>query len=105
VKLCVAVTVSVAISEEDGISESFDTTTIDISPHGASVRLGVPLPLDSTVRLSAQRYSFETLATVRSITRDRETGAYCVGLEHLDDVNPIVVWKESGKRAMLETSS
>jgi len=106
VKLRTRVTVTVSVSEADGISECFDTTTVDVSPHGASVSLEAPLPLGTVVHFAAQRYQFATRAAVRSITHDRTTGTYLVGIEYLDDVqNPIVVWQKSGPRVTCKPSA
>jgi hypothetical protein len=105
VKLSTRVTVTVSVSEEDGISECFDTTTVDVSPRGASVSLDAPLVLGTVVHFAAQRYQFTTRAAVRSVTHDRSTGTYLVGLEYLDDVqNPIVVWQKTGPRATCKPS-
>jgi hypothetical protein len=86
--------VAVTVSDRDGVGTSFETTTIDVSPHGASVRLAAPVAVGAIVRFAAKNYSFASRAVVRSITHDRGTGEYLVGLEYLDDVNPIVVWKK-----------
>ena len=93
--------VTVTISDGDGLSESCDTTTIDVSPHGASVRLGAPLALDTVVRFAAKGYPFITRAVVRSIAHDRSSGEYCVGLEYLDGANPIVVWQKRSDRSVV----
>jgi hypothetical protein len=106
VKLSTRVTVTISVSEADGISECVDTTTVDVSPRGASVSLGVPLPLGTVVHFAAQRYQFATRAAVRSVVHDRSTGTYLVGLEYLDDVqNPIVVWQKAGSRETCKPSA
>jgi PilZ domain-containing protein len=106
VKLSTRVRLTVSLSEADGISECFDTKTIDVSPRGASVSLDAPLALGTVVHFAAQRYQFATRAAVRSITHDRSTATYIVGLEYLDDVqNPIVVWQTSRSRATCKPSA
>jgi len=78
-------------------SVSVETTTIDVSPHGASIRLDEPLAIGSVVRFAALRYPFATRAVVRSMLPDRAAGGYVIGLEYLDETNPIVVWSRSGE--------
>jgi hypothetical protein len=90
--------VVVTVPGDGAAGPSFETTTIDVSPHGASVRLPEPLALGAVVRFAAKRYAFATRATVRSVAADRATGDYCVGLEYLDDVNPIVGWPTGAGR-------
>jgi hypothetical protein len=81
---------------EHGEGTSFETVTLDVSPHGASVHAEIALPLDSLVRFAATRYVFETRAVVRSVVPERSSGGYIIGLEYLDDsTNPIVVWKKA----------
>ena len=93
VKLNTKVRITTLPNKGDGMS--FETVTLDVSPHGASVHSDLALPLDSVVRFSAVRYVFETRAVVRSITPERASGGYLVGLEYLDDTtNPIVRWKK-----------
>lgn len=70
-----------------------ETTTVDVSPHGASVCLEQNLVRGSVVEFATQGYSFRTRAVVRAIEPDRVNGTYLVGLEYLDDaVNPVVIW-------------
>lgn len=84
--------VTVTIPNENGAGTSVDTTTLDVSPHGASVRFEAPIALGSVVRFAAIRYRFATRALVRSVARNQDDGGYSIGLEYLDEVNPIVGW-------------
>jgi hypothetical protein len=95
VKLSTPVTVTVA--DENGIGTTYETSTIDVSPHGASVRLTAPLAIGAVVSFAARRYSFVTRAVVRSAVHDRASGVYSVGVEYLDKRNPIVVWGARGE--------
>src|SRR5262249_36294880 len=88
--------VVITVTDEDGVGTNFETNTIDVSPHGAAVRLASPLRVGDVVRFAAQKYPFVTRATVRSVVHDRESGQYSVGLEYLDNINPIVVWRKRG---------
>ena len=90
--------VTVMITTEGTSNVSVETTTVDVSPHGASVRLDEPLPIGSVVRFAAMRYAFSTRAVVRSVLPDRAAGGYLIGLEYLDETNPIVVWSCAGDR-------
>ena len=90
VKLVVRVTVT--LPDGSGVGASFDTTTIDVSPHGASVCADAPIAPGTVVRFSAKRYPFATRALVRSVAHNQDADGYCVGLEYLDELNPIVGW-------------
>lgn len=73
-----------------------ETTTVDVSPHGASVCLEQNLVRGSVVEFATQGYSFRTRAVVRAIEADRSSGTHLVGLEYLDDaVNPVVIWGDA----------
>jgi hypothetical protein len=93
VKLRTRVTVMITTEGTSGVS--IETTTVDVSPHGASIHLDDPLPIGSVVRFAALRYAFATRAAVRSVVPDR-AGGYLIGLEYLDETNPIVVWSRAG---------
>ena len=85
--------VRITASHQTGAPETFDTVTLDVSPHGASVRSERSLPLGSVVQFAATGYPFVTRAVVRSVVPDRATGGFTIGLEYADDrTNPIVVW-------------
>jgi len=88
--------VDVTITRADGSSTTVETTTIDVSPHGASVRLASPLPVGEVVRFAAKAYNYSTRAVVRSSGPDRAAGGYSVGLEYLDKKNPLIVWQKCG---------
>lgn len=88
--------VVVTVSGEDGSDAAFETTTLDVSPHGASVRLERPLSIGAIVRFAAKSYNFATRAVVRSAYLDRAAGGYSVGLEYLDRRNPLIVWQRCG---------
>ena len=94
VKLSTRVTVTITVEGTGGVA--VETTTVDVSPNGASIRLDEPLTVGSVVRFSAQRYAFTTRAAVRSVLPDRAAGGYLIGLEYLDEKNPIVVWSRAG---------
>lgn len=85
--------VIVAGCDANGDDFRAETTTVDVSPHGASVCLEQNLVRGSVVEFATQGYSFRTRAVVRAIDRDHESGSHLVGLEYLDDaVNPVVIW-------------
>ena len=81
-------------AEIDGRFVSVDTTTIDVSPNGASVHLDLPLPLGTVVTFASTTYHFETRAVIRAVIPDRVKDGYTVGLEYLDKKNPIIVWQK-----------
>lgn len=85
--------VIVAGSDSNGDDFRAETTTVDVSPHGASVCLDQSLVRGSVVEFATQGYAFHTRAVVRIIEADPLTGSFVVGLEYLDDaVNPVVIW-------------
>ena len=85
--------VIVSGSDADGEPFRCETVTVDVSPHGASLALELPLRRGAIIDFAARDYSFHTRAVVRSIDSDRATGATIVGIEYLDDrCNPIVIW-------------
>jgi hypothetical protein len=84
-------------AEVDGRFVSVDTTTIDVSPNGASVHLETPFPLGTVVTFASTTYHFETRAVIRAVVPDRMQKGYTVGLEYLDKKNPIVVWQKKQK--------
>jgi len=70
-----------------------ETTTTDVSPHGASVNLPTRLEPGTVVGFEAKSYAFVTRAVVRSVAPDPFDGGYSIGLEYLDQsTNPLVVW-------------
>jgi hypothetical protein len=72
------------------------TKTLDVSPHGASVTLGVPMRVGATVDFRNDDGGFSTRAAVRCVKRDPTTGLSAVGLEYLGEAtNPIVPWASS----------
>ena len=81
VKLDTKVQITTLPEKSEGVT--FETVTLDVSPHGASVHSEVALPLGSIVRFAAIRYVFETRAVVRSITPERTSGGYIVGLKSI----------------------
>lgn len=94
VKIRAAVTL---VHESGGRTTTFETTTIDVSPRGASVALNAPLAIGAIVRFTAKTYAFSTRAVVRSVGHDRVDGEYSVGLEYLDHANPLVVWERCAR--------
>ena len=89
-RVMLATRVAVTISAEGGGAVTVETRTVDVSRNGASIRLDRPLPIGSVVRFAAIGYAFTTRATVRSVVPDRAEGGYLIGLEYLDEKNPIV---------------
>lgn len=95
--------VRITTLSQTGPPQTYETVTLDVSPHGASVRIERALPLGSVVQFAAVGYKFETRAVVRSVVPDRLAGDYLIGLEYADDrTNPIVGW--SAKRASREAA-
>ena len=94
VKLCTRVAVTVTTGDA---CASFETTTVDVSPHGAAIRFETTLPVGSVIRFAALKYPYSTRAAVRSVTPDRGAGGYLIGLECLDGPNPIVVTPRAGR--------
>ena len=88
VKLCTRV--AVTISDGGGLTTSVETRTVDVSRNGASVRIDAPVSVGAVVRVAAIGYAFATRAVVRSVVPDRAEGGYLVGIEYLDEKNPIV---------------
>ena len=95
VKLCTRVAVTIATGDDD---VSFETTTVDVSSHGASVRLETKLEVGAVVTFTAIKYTYSTRAAVRSVVPDRTAGGYLIGLEYLDGRNPIVGSPRAGER-------
>jgi hypothetical protein len=72
----------------------YETLTLDVSPHGASVLVEAPLPIGTEVTFSAVRYAFHARAVVRSVSLDQETGGCVLGLQYPDhERNPLVIWQ------------
>lgn len=85
----------VVVTGRDARGEVFsaETTTIDVSPRGAALRLTTPLHLGEIVSFSTRDYAFSTRAVVRSVEIDRADGGALIGLEYLDESrNPVVIW-------------
>src|SRR3954447_14976140 len=84
-------------TERDGRLVSVETTTIDVSPNGASVHFDEPLAPGTVVTFASTTYHFETRAVVRAVIPDRSRDGYMIGLEYLDKKNPIIVWQKKQK--------
>ena len=97
VRIRTAVTVSGCSANGDLFTAH--TKTLDVSPHGASVALGVPMRVGTTVDFRNDDGSFATRAAVRCLKRDPATGLSVVGLEYLgEETNPVVPWASAAGR-------
>ena len=97
VKLHTHVTVSGC--DANGDLFTFDTVTVDVSPHGASFTMEDPMRCGSIIEFVTRDYTFRTRAVVRSVDRDRATGNVIVGVEYLDEAkNPVVIWTTPSAR-------
>jgi hypothetical protein len=77
---------------EDGAARTQEAVTIDLGRNGACVVVDEPLEVGTVVGFSSKRFFFETRASVRSISRDRQTGVCVLGLEVLDAVRNPFAW-------------
>jgi hypothetical protein len=91
--------VTVSGSDANGEIFSYDTITVDVSPHGASIALETPIRCGTIVDFMTRGYEFRTRAVVRSVEPDRKTSLLIVGVEYLDEAtNPIVIWAKPSRR-------
>jgi hypothetical protein len=98
VRIRTAVTISGCSANGDLFTAH--TKTLDVSPHGASVALGVPMRVGTTVDFRNDDGNFATRAAVRCLKRDPVTGLSVVGLEYLGDKpNPVVTCAASATRS------
>ena len=97
VKLHTHVTVSGC--DANGDLFTYDTITVDVSPHGAAFAIESPMRFGTILDFATRDYTFRTRAIVRSIDRDRATGNAIVGVEYLDEAtNPVVIWAPPAAR-------
>ena len=91
--------VTVSGHDANGDLFTYDTVTVDVSPHGASFTIDNAMRCGSIVDFVTRDYTFRTRAVVRSVDRDRATGNVIVGVEYLDEAtNPVVIWATPSAR-------
>lgn len=86
---------SITVSGKDANGQAFscDTATADVSPHGASFTLDVPIRCGAIVEFRTRNYNFNVRAVVRTVEVDVVAGCSVVGVEYLDEAtNPVVIW-------------